>query len=801
MSLKQNKNFGSPEGFNSLKRERQTNTNKRVVEIILNSKHPMYKSQDDIGTIFFCDVQLKEVTTKPFSLPRAKPLNINNYTVPLIGEVVQVTEAFTPSPDLDSNPISTNYYQNCVNVHNNAGSNALPLDISKKKGNNKSKTEPDTTTFEFKKEFKTSGSQEVAAKMLNQYLLSLGFLGRSDPRAPKYILIQLANGDYVYRLEEDDDNNITQRLGNWFKEKKNQQNLNPTEGGTIIQGKSGQRINMLTAGPNGTNSISRNVTDVDGDGNPNIGDRALIISLGEGDTENVTFDACSIYLGENLSLPIDAASTNADSTKSTFEPIKDPLEQIETPPPAPIPQTNPEPSLQVQEISYDAPAATTPTAVKETTPIVATKDDFSDDEMDDPVFAALAEAQEEGNISFIDSETYEIAGTECPPEEQYNEIERGDESEESFNEAGEYEAPSASTDGTMTFMKNKNNYQAFIKGKSIKEMEKYYPITLKGGVGAAEGTIDIVLDPKSPSDMIERLRADGVNSSNCPSIKYLILHTTATPYRNQHELINYFYYKNRWKRHGYNISIDSDGRCNYNVDIVKKGNSNGCALNTYPAKINFPDGDSFGKLTNYNAINMSWIGTLEKARGGTPPVRNFPKIGRTTKPNITANQSYSFQSLIEYFCEAFPDIKIAGHNQITIKTGTGKSCPTWNNVRLLDLMKDEKDSNVKDKNIFRKFPSDITNDEFYSKIDGTDAGGSTYINKIEVEDPNDPSKTIKINDPDDVNDRDKTFRSVKKKAKERSDKRVLQNFTSYYNKTYTNTADYVFALTHPSKYL
>ena len=768
MSLKQNKNFGSPEGFNSLKRERQTNTNKRVVEIMLNSKHPMYKNQDDIGTIFFCDVQLKEVTTKPFSLPRAKPLNINNYTVPLIGEVVQVTEAFTPSPDLEGNPISTNYYQNCVNVHNNAGSNALPLDISKKKGNNKSKTESNTTTFEFKKEFKTSGSQEVAAKMLNQYLLSLGFLGRSDPGAPKYKLIQAANGDFIYRLDEDSE--ITQRLGNWFKEKKNQQNLNPTEGGTIIQGKSGQRINMLTAGPNGTNSISRNVTDVDGDGNTNIGDRALIISLGEGDTENVTFDACSIYLGENLSLPIDAASTNADSTKSTFEPIKDPLEQIETPPPAPIPQTNPEPSLQVQEISYDAPSATTPTAVKETTPIVAAEDDFSDDEMDDPVFAALAEAQEEGNISFMDSENYEIAGTETPVEEQNNEIVEEDESEESSNESGEYEAPPVSTDGTMTFIKGKRDFQSLIKNKSMKEMEKYYPITLEGGVGAAKGAIDIVLDPKSPSDMIERLKADGVNSSNCPQIKHLIVHITATNYRSSHELLNYFYYSKKWKRAGYNISVDSDGRCNYNVDIVKKGYSNGCGLNAYPAKINFPDGDSFGKLTNTNSINISWIGNK-----GTP-VRTFSKIGTTTKPNITANQSQSFQKLIEYFCEAFPDIKIAGHNQITIKSGSGKSCPTWNNVRLLDLMKDEPDSNVKDKNIFRKFPSDIPNSEFYSKIDGTDAGGSS------------------------AESRTKTFNRVKNKANGRNDKRVLQNFASYYNKTYTNTADYVFALTHPSKY-
>ena len=776
MSLRQNKNFGGPEGFNSLKREKQTNTYKRVVEIILSPKHPMYKNQNDIGTVFFCDVQLKEITTKPFSLPQAKPLNLNNYTTPLIGEVIQVIEAFTPSPELGSNPITTNYYTAAINLHTNAGSNAMPLDISNQKENNKSKTEPDTTTFKFEKEFKTSGSQSVAEKMLNQYLRTLGFLGRSDPGAPKYKLSQAANGDYIYRLEEDDSNGIL-RLGNWFKEKKNQRNLNPTEGGTIIQGKSGQRINMLTAGPNGTNSISRNVTDVDGDGNPNIGDRAMVLSLGEGDTENVTFDACSIYLGENLSLPIDAASTNVDSTKSTFEPIKDPLQQIETPPPAQIPQTNPQPSLQVQEISYDAPSTQTLSAVKEAAPIVATGDDFSDDEMDDPVFAALAEAQEEGNISFMDSENYEIAGTETPVEEQNNEIVEEDESEVSYNESGEYEAPIISTDNTMSTIKGQRDYRAFIKGKSMKEMEKYYPITLKGGAGASDNAIDIVLDPKSPSDMVKRLKDDGANSSNCPKIKYLIIHTTATNYRSHHKLIDFFYYDYKWSRHGYNISVDGDGRCNYNVDIVEKGFSNGTALNTYPAKINFPDGDSFGKLTNENAINISWLGTRAASDNNAVPVRDFPKIGKTTKPNITANQSQSFQKLIEYFCGAFPDIRIAGHNQVTIKTGSGKSCPTWNNAKFLDLMKGEPGSNVKDKNIFRKFPSDIPNSEFYSKIDGTDAGGSS------------------------AESRTKTFNRVKNKANGRNDKRVLQNFKDYKGVKYSNTSDYVFALTHPSKYL
>ena len=703
MSLKQNKNFGNPEGFNSLKREKQINTNKRVVEIILNSKHPMYKNQDDIGTIFFCDVQLKEVTTKPFSLPRAKPLNINNYTVPLIGEVVQVTEAFTPSPDLEGNPISTNYYQNCVNVHNNAGSNALPLDISKKKGNNKSKTESDTTTFEFKKEFKTSGSQEVAARMLNQYLLSLGFLGRSDPGAPKYKLIQAANGDFIYRLDEDSE--ITQRLGNWFKEKKNQQNLNPTEGGTIIQGKSGQRINMLTAGPNGTNSISRNVTDVDGDGNPNIGDRALIISLGEGDTENVTFDACSIYLGENLSLPIDAASTNADSTKSTFEPIKDPLEQIETPPPAPIPQTNPEPSLQVQEISYDAPSATTPIAVKETTPIVAIEDDFSDDEMDDPVFAALAEAQEEGLISFADFENYEIAGTEADLAIETSDGGLEKEPTDIIIDRDGYNATSI-IDNMDLNLKDKSyriNNRIEINKDSVTAWNagNYDKAAFTNKLGAI-----ILLPPPDPN-----LTMKATEERN---IKYLILHCTAGwNYKTAADTMagSFSPTGRNWEYGGYHWMVDNKGvatRC-YPDDVQTNGAT---AMNPKSIHLNWIGG--FNKTWQYRPMtgnpikatynddgeitNAGWVGkkgvapslviTEEEAYKrlygfGSKKLEgwNGGEVATNNGNLISQPQAFTLYKLVKKYIEAYPNIKVIGHNQVA-----KKNCPLFDVPTFMDLM-------------------------------------------------------------------------------------------------------------------
>ena len=52
----------------------------------------------------------------------------------------------------------------------------------------------------------------------------------------------------------------------------------------------------------------------------------------------------------------------------------------------------------------------------------------------------------------------------------------------------------------------------------------------------------------------------------------------------------------------------------------------------------------------------------------------------TTRPNITKAQAHSYERLIKYFVEAFPDIIILGHNQISIGGGSGKSCPCWDPV-------------------------------------------------------------------------------------------------------------------------
>ena len=83
----------------------------------------------------------------------------------------------------------------------------------------------------------------------------------------------------------------------------------------------------------------------------------------------------------------------------------------------------------------------------------------------------------------------------------------------------------------------------------------------------------------------------------------MCLHVTATPYRNHHDLVQEFIYNKKWKKHGYHISIDEDGGCNYNVPINKI--SYGCGGNV------FENGGHSGipKMNNTNSIFILFITT------------------------------------------------------------------------------------------------------------------------------------------------------------------------------------------------
>ncbi len=415
MSLKKNRNQGSSVGVSGSPKNQ--NTTKRVVDIILTTSHPAYKSPEDIGVIFFTEVGFNQESLNTTSLPKAKPLSRNNFQYPIIGELVQVINSTSNDiyDDLEGDiSATTAYYTPAINVHNNTTSNSLPNPKKTKKKN--PKRSPKLNSFQFKREFK-SPSREIARKQLNKYLRDLGYTsGTNDPKAPRYSLFENANGEYIFKL---DDSNYTKnaaiKLGNYFKENPELQPLTPSEGDSIMEGKNGQRIRFTTTGPTGTNAISNNVTDTPDDGNPSIGDKAMVLSLGNGSQESVTNDAASIYMLENQSIPIDATSTNIDSLNSEYKPLPPPLEEIAKSPPPITPTNDESEESTTQATTFDF----SDLEKEEVDPPIIDKDE-NPEELD-PVFAALDEAQDEKLLDY-ESSTFDISvGEEVEKESESTE--------------------------------------------------------------------------------------------------------------------------------------------------------------------------------------------------------------------------------------------------------------------------------------------------------------------------------------------------------------------------------------------
>lgn len=339
MSLRRNKNKGKETGRRGV-RSKQNKGIKRVADIILNSSHPSYISRDSLGTIFFTDEKISEISQNTNTLPTAIPSNRGNVTYPDIGDLVRIESG--PSgeyyPDIGgSKKTQTLYYTGPISVHNNTSDNSLPL---------------------------------------------------------------------VKNAEEYD-------LGRKVNE--NIKPLNPEAGGTLIEGKNGQRLRFGSVGPEGSNAVSIGATEDPNDGNPTIGSKVMHLSLGEGTFENITQDAASIVLLEDSSLPIDTASTNIDSLKSSYSPAKNAMEELEEVPETPLesPLTT---SPESEETIIDF---TTPESAEEKSNPLPVEED---DPFDDPVFNALDEAIDEGILTIITPEEFEydseyiIPEPETPPD-------------------------------------------------------------------------------------------------------------------------------------------------------------------------------------------------------------------------------------------------------------------------------------------------------------------------------------------------------------------------------------------------
>ena len=642
MSLKQNRNQGS-----SITTSTGLSTSGkkmgRIVDIIMSTEHPAYISSEDtpLGTIFFTPIGFHTEVTNKNATFKAKPLSINNITYPLIGEIVMLVEE-TPVgndyyDDLEGDVSSTEYrYGGTVSVHNNSSNNALPTQANSRKS--KPKRSSNIERFEFKKEFK-SQNREVARKQLNNYLRRLGYTsGTNDPRAPRYSLFQDAEGIYIFRLDDSKDNiSAATKLGNYFKENPELKPLTPGEGDSIMEGKNGQRIRFTTTGPTGTNAISNGVTDDPGDGNPSIGDKAMVLSLGNGSQENVTNDAASIYMLENQSLPIDATSTNIDSLNSTYEPLVKPLEQISAKPAQIIPQTLSSEELVIQPMNFNISA-----------PVVEKKVEQVQEQPSidpNPVFAALNEAQEEGLLTF-DVESIEISGTEYD--------------EEVENQS--YVSTSTEDDGTMAEEALDGNYYQI----NIEAARTWNT----GGIGIFKNKSGKTLRLGRPNNSLP------MKKSTARDIKFLVIHTAGSYDTETAAGLTKFFFNDRdrtgpkgttdpkagpWDTGGYHWVIDQKGDATriYDDDVRTNG----------------------ARGINYNSIHLNWTG------GYSPEYEQNPTDLNLLNVNITQGQVFRLKQLIKRYIDTYPDIKILGHNQVK-----DKPCPLFNVPTFLENIGVDRDN-------------------------------------------------------------------------------------------------------------
>ena len=271
-------NFGTKSGGGSTSKKEFTSV--RVVDIILDINHPKATSLggvDAIGTIFYGDIISKKGIDNSESLPTAKPLFSYQKYLPLINEIVLLTE-ITIDKDNKSKEKLKLYLPN-INIWNSPHHNAMPLTEYFKNGNN-------------------------------------GYLSTQDG---------------FTRTSQDNSLNIS--FGDYFQEKDFIKPLRPFEGDNILEGRFGNTIRIgSTSKPlnpwsqNGENSHP-NIIIRNGQYN-NINDDTFNPNI-----EDINNDDSSIYLTSNQNVNnFEVASKNMQSYgRGMDKPYISPEDQLTEP--------------------------------------------------------------------------------------------------------------------------------------------------------------------------------------------------------------------------------------------------------------------------------------------------------------------------------------------------------------------------------------------------------------------------------------------------------------------------------------
>ena len=397
----------------------------------------------------------------------------------------------------------------------------------------------------------------------------------------------------IARKVEDGSTGIN--LGDYFQEKLDIKPLLPYEGDTIIEGRFGSSIRFGSTNisnkvgtPNGWSNVGElgDPITIIRNGQPKLDDKGWVHNI-----EDISNDISSIYMTSNQQLSnFTPASLNQKSFGANLVKVKTIQEQLEDNFEEPLPT---EVEVEKEDVDFQN-TSTTPSLNSPPLPL--------------------------------------------PEPEEYSDDPFGDYAEEILDGPGTIEITAIS--GTDTAEDENETYNDNLIGKQINNNELSYgePIPSK-----RNSNFSLTLHPpKSVYDLKNKIDIQPKSTR----IKYLVIHTTATPLNLSHLNLAYYFMQQAggtgWTRHGYHITIDSNGKC---VQIYQDNQK------SYGVGIPGKGSNLSSDVSNNNTINISWIG------------------GAGTF-DMTTHQANSLNELIQYYKDRYPNIKILGHNQIV-----AKDCP------------------------------------------------------------------------------------------------------------------------------
>ena len=685
-----------------------------VVDIIMNPEHEywdQFGGWDGMGTIFFKKINKENVSyeTKNPQESSARPFFANQKYYPLINERVLIFSTITKdvlARKGQDGYIENNYYLPNLNIWNHPHHNALPYLIKKE--------QPDNIAI------------QAGQNLINTFKKTI-------------------NGVILRQPQEGNDN---PKLGNYFEENPIIKPLLPYEGDHIIEGRFGNSIRFgattpfedvrqkrfstsIQPIPNIWSQFSLGgISKTHPNGEGKIGDPIIIIRNEQPlprdasedkngqdkkgwipTTENINKDGSSIYMTSNQLIPIEVAgskrksdalisndsydegdkATNKELLVDTYEYAEQKVEEF-------VDEVN---EFLEDPVEYIAP---TPEPMEFGFEVVY-DDGQNDFSFVDELIATGQYDDDDFEYASVNYENEEISGTEL---DETEELEAKNSPIKISSTTGEPIDPSPSvkreayvkgTDGVPRIEGTKQYNQWVDDYTSGKVDYPFLYVNPKSGDGYA---LDVVVNPRPVSEIIAELTAEGVNGTNYPEYDYLMLHTSATGFQSQHKLMHNFMSR-KWRRPGYHLSVSGDGLVNYNVNFAAGeshgGGGPGNAFNVAGGVGGLFIGGGTGG--SGNCIHISWIG------GEYAGVSNLDLAGSAGSVNnidITPSQASAYQSLVYYFMEKFPKIKIIGHCQTTISGGTGKSCP------MFDPIEFGKQLGYGDR-VWPKHISDYTNEE------------------------------------------------------------------------------------------